>query len=213
MELEPIIGLEVHVPQTATKSKMLWSCSNAGDDALPNTTVCPICLGHPGTLPVANLEAVKWAIKGALALNCTIPEYSKFDRKHYFYPDLPKAYQISQLDQPIGEHGTVTIFDPLTKEEIDIAVNRLHLEEDAAKNTHTPDGTLVDYNRGGTPLMEIVSEPVIKNAAHAKAYMQEIRLIMRYIGVSTADMEKGHLRCDANISLRPKGDTKLYPKT
>lgn len=213
MELEVIIGLEVHVQQTVTRSKMFCACSNAGDDMPPNTAVCPVCMGHPGTLPVANLDAVKWAIKTSLALNCTIPEYSKFDRKHYFYPDLPKAYQISQLDQPIGQHGHITFFDPETKEPVRVAINRLHLEEDAAKNTHTPSGTLIDYNRGGTPLMEIVSEPVIQSALHAKTYMQELRLIMRYLGVSTADMEKGHLRCDANISLRPKGDTKLYPKT
>jgi aspartyl-tRNA(Asn)/glutamyl-tRNA(Gln) amidotransferase subunit B len=213
MDLEVIIGLEVHVQQTTAKSKMFCSCSNDGDTQPPNTTVCPICMGHPGTLPVANRDAIKMATKAALALNCEIPHISKFDRKHYFYPDLPKAYQISQLDQPIGQHGIVEFLDHETKEVVKVHVNRLHLEEDAAKNTHTKDGTLVDYNRGGTPLMEIVSEPDIASPAHAKAYMQELRLIMRYIGVSDADMEKGHLRCDANISLRPKGDKKLYPKT
>ncbi len=212
-ELEAVIGLEVHVQVTSTESKMFCSCSNKGDELPPNTTVCPVCLGHPGTLPVANNEAIRWAVKAALALNCEIPEYSKFDRKHYFYPDLPKAYQISQFDQPIGSNGAVEFLDHTTREPVTIRVNRLHLEEDAAKNTHAASGTLVDYNRGGTPLMEIVSEPDIRCAAHAKAYMQEIRLIMRYLGVSTADMEKGHLRCDANISLRPKGETTLYPKT
>ena len=211
-DLVPVIGLEIHVQQK-TKSKMFCSCSNKGDDLPPNTTVCPICIGHPGTLPVANMEAVKWSVKAAMAINCEIPEYSKFDRKHYFYPDLPKAYQISQLDQPIGQNGWLKILDPDTKEMVKIHINRLHLEEDAAKNTHTKDGTLVDYNRGGTPLMEIVSEPDIQSSTHAKAYMQEIRLIMRYLGVSDADMEKGHLRCDANISLKPENEQKLYPKT
>jgi len=212
MELEPIIGLEVHV-QLKTKSKIFCSCNNAAEDLAPNTVVCPICMGHPGTLPVVNLQAVKWGIKTSLALNCTIPTYSKFDRKHYFYPDLPKAYQISQFDQPVGSNGYLNIIDPETKQLTKIGITRLHLEEDAAKNSHTSDGTLVDYNRGGTPLMEIVSEPDITTPAIAKAYMQELRLIIRYLDVSDADMEKGNLRCDANVSLRPKGDHNLYPKT
>jgi len=212
MELEPVIGLEVHV-QLKTKSKMFCSCSNAADDLPPNSVVCPICLGHPGSLPVANEQAIRWGVKTAIALNCTIPTYSKFDRKHYFYPDLPKAYQISQFDQPVGQNGFLKVIDPETKEVIKIGINRLHLEEDAAKNTHTSDGTLVDYNRGGTPLMEIVSEPDLQTPALAKAYLQEMRQIILYLGVSDADMEKGNMRCDANISMRPKGEAKLYPKT
>lgn len=211
---ETVIGLEVHV-QLKTKSKMFCGCDNAGDEKPPNTTVCPICLGHPGTLPVANEQAVKWSVMSAMALNCEIPQISKFDRKHYFYPDLPKGYQISQYDQPIGVNGkiTVTLEDGTTKE---IRVHRLHLEEDAAKLTHSDKGSFVDFNRAGTPLMEIVSEPDIRSAEEAKAYLQEMRAIMRYLGVSDADMEKGHMRCDANISLRPTDiddPRQLYPKT
>lgn len=211
-ELEPVIGLEVHV-QLKTKSKMFCACSNFSDELPPNTSVCPVCMGHPGTLPVPNIQAVKWGAKTSLALHCQVPEYTKFDRKHYFYPDLPKGYQITQFDQPIGFSGYLKIIDPDTKEVMRININRLHLEEDAAKNTHTADGTLVDYNRGGTPLMEIVSEPDIKTAAQAKAYLHEMRLIMRYLDVSDADMEKGNLRCDANISMRPVGSSELFPKT
>ena len=210
---DPIIGLEVHV-QLKTKSKMFCGCDNSGDSKPPNTTVCPICLGHPGTLPVANEEAIKWSAMTAMALNCEIPEISKFDRKHYFYPDLPKGYQISQFDQPIGINGKVTVtLEDGTKK--DIRINRLHLEEDAAKLTHSDQGSFVDYNRGGTPLMEIVTEPDISSAEEAKAYMQEIRAIVRYLGVSDADMEKGNMRCDVNISLRPRDieDERLFTKT
>lgn len=210
---DAIIGLEVHV-QLKTKSKMFCGCDNTGDTQPPNTTVCPICLGHPGTLPVANEQAIKWSAMTAMALNCEIPEISKFDRKHYFYPDLPKGYQISQFDQPIGINGkvTVTLEDGSTK---DIRLNRLHLEEDAAKLTHSDQGSFVDYNRGGTPLMEIVTEPDIENAEQAKAYLQELRAIVRYLGVSDADMEKGNMRCDVNISLRPRDieDERLFTKT
>src|SRR5680860_779904 len=142
-ELEPVIGLEVHV-QLKTKSKMFCACANTSDELPPNTAVCPICMGHPGTLPVPNIQAVKWGARTAIALHCQIPEYTKFDRKHYFYPDLPKGYQISQFDKPIGFSGYLRIVDPDTKEVMRININRLHLEEDAAKNTHTDDGTLVD---------------------------------------------------------------------
>ena len=214
MELEPIIGLEIHV-QLKTKSKMFCTCDNAGENLPANSCVCPICLAHPGTLPVANKQAIEWSALAALALNCTIAEYSKFDRKHYFYPDLPKAYQISQYDQPIGQNGYLYILNPATKAEEKIRINRLHLEEDAAKLLHPEkkNYSLIDFNRGGTPLMEIVSEADLKNPAQAKLFLQELRQIMRYLDISEADMEKGHLRCDANISLKPISEKKLYPKT
>jgi aspartyl-tRNA(Asn)/glutamyl-tRNA(Gln) amidotransferase subunit B len=214
MELVPVIGLEIHV-QLKTKSKMFCSCDNSGENQPANTCVCPVCLGHPGTLPVANKQAIAWSALTSLALNCSIDEYSKFDRKHYFYPDLPKAYQISQFDQPIGKDGFLYVFNPETKEEEKVRINRLHLEEDAAKllHTNTKGSSLIDYNRGGTPLMEIVTEPDIKTPAQAKYFLQELRQIVRYLDVSEADMEKGHLRCDANISLHPVGEEKLYPKT
>jgi len=214
MELQTIIGLEIHV-QLKTKTKMFCPCDNSGENQPANSCLCPICLGHPGTLPVANKLAIEWTAKTALALNCTIDEYSKFDRKHYYYPDLPKAYQISQYDQPIGKNGFLYCLNPENNEEEKIGINRIHLEEDAAKLLH-PEGknySLIDYNRGGTPLMEIVTEPDIKNPSQAKLFLQQLRQIMRYLDVSEADMEKGHLRCDANISLKPQGDTKLYPKT
>jgi len=203
MELESVIGLEIHV-QLKTKSKMFCSCSNTGENEDPNTTVCPICLGHPGVLPVPNKQAIEWSVMSALALECEIPNHSKFDRKHYFYPDLPKAYQISQFDEPIGINGHLN----------NIRLHRLHLEEDAAKLIHDKKGqSFVDYNRGGTPLMEIVTEADIRSSEEAGEFLRELRLIMRYLQVSDADMEKGHLRCDANVSLRPVGDKKLYPKT
>lgn len=197
-----------------TRTKLFCSCSNEGEDKPANTCVCPICMGHPGTLPVLNKQAVEWAIMTSLALNCQVDPISKFDRKHYFYPDLPKAYQISQYDKPIGKNGHITIAGAHTSPRV-IHINRLHVEEDAAKNQHTRNGkhTLVDYNRGGTPLMEIVSEPELRSPQEAKEYLQELHHIVRYLGVSYADMEKGHLRCDANISLRPLGDAQLYPKT
>lgn len=211
MELEVVIGLEVHV-QLKTKSKMFCSCDNR-DEQEPNTAICPVCSAQPGTLPVPNQQAIDWAVMTASALGCTINQDSKFDRKSYFYPDLPKGYQISQYDKPFGINGAVTVSVegvPTT-----FRIHRLHLEEDAGKLLHPTgaDFSLVDLNRAGTPLMEIVSEPDFRSPAQAKAYVQELQLIMRYLGVSDADMEKGHLRCDANISLRPKGEDKLYPKT
>lgn len=200
MAFQTIIGLEIHV-QLKTQSKMFCSCSNKGENEPPNTTICPICTGHPGTLPTINQKAVEWAIKTALALNCEISPSSKFDRKNYFYPDLPKGYQISQYDQPLGKKGWLTIEN--AGETRTIRIRRLHLEEDAAKNFHSADGhfTLVDYNRAGTPLIEIVTEPDIRSPEEAKIFLQELRLIMRYLDVSDADMEKGHLRCDANINI------------
>lgn len=211
MKLETVIGLEIHV-QLKTKTKMFCSCNNDGENQPTNTTVCPICLGHPGTLPVPNQQALSFAIRAGHALNCKIAPITKFDRKNYFYPDLPKGYQISQFDVPICEHGYLDIMlDENTKRRF--GITRLHMEEDAGKNTHTAEGTLVDFNRGGTPLIEIVTEPDFRTPQEAKVFLHELRAIMRYLGVSDADMEKGHLRCDANISLRPEGQTQLYPKT
>ncbi|MBI2644735.1 Asp-tRNA(Asn)/Glu-tRNA(Gln) amidotransferase subunit GatB [Candidatus Uhrbacteria bacterium] len=190
------IGLEIHV-QLKTKSKMFCRCSNDGENQPPNTTICPVCTGHPGVLPVLNGEAVHMGAKMALAINCILPDTSKFDRKNYFYPDLPKAYQISQYDQPIGKNGYLDIGERR------IRINRLHLEEDAAKLVHTQDkkSSLVDFNRCSTPLMEIVTEPDFVSPSEAKIFLQELRLIARYLDVSSADMEKGHLRCDANVSI------------
>ena len=215
MKYESIIGLEIHV-QLKTKSKLFCSCSNAGEYEPPNTTVCPVCLAHPGTLPVTNKEALIFAIKASKALGCIITSQSKFDRKHYFYPDLPKAYQISQYDRPVGTNGLVRIEidnPEAVRKTADVRINRLHLEEDAAKNIHENGATLVDFNRCGTPLSEIVTEPDLRTPEEAKIFLQELRTLMRTIGVSEADMEKGHMRCDANISIRPAGDNKLYPKT
>ncbi len=207
---EVIIGLEIHV-QLKTASKMFCSCANLGGDAAPNTAVCPVCMGHPGTLPVTNQEAVKQGIRLALALHCTIANTTRFDRKNYFYPDLPKGYQISQFDMPLAKDGVVRFH--YNGEEKAYRLERLHLEEDAGKNTHVGQNSLVDFNRAGVPLAEIVTKPDFRNAEEAKAFLYELRLIARYCGVSDADMEKGQLRCDANISLRPSGDSKLYPKT
>ncbi len=210
MNLEPVIGLEIHV-QLKTKSKMFCSCDNTGELQPANTTICPICLGHPGTLPVPNAEAIRLSALAALALNLHVNNHSKFDRKNYFYPDLPKGYQISQYDEPLASDGYLEV--EVGGEVRKVGIERLHLEEDTAKLMHVKASSLLDYNRAGTPLMEIVTKPEIKSPAEAKAFLQELRLTMRYLGVSDADMEKGHLRCDANISLRPVGDSKLYPKT
>lgn len=216
MRLEPLIGLEIHI-QLKTKSKMFCACNNAGENLPPNTTICPVCTGQPGTLPVPNDEAILSAVKTALLLNCRINPTTKFDRKHYFYPDLPKGYQISQYDLPIAEGGFLEI-ETLDKNHQavlkKIELIRLHLEEDAAKNIHGQDGsTYVDFNRAGTPLIEIVTEPSIATPAEAKNFLQELQVLARYLDISHAEMEKGHLRCDVNISLRPVGDKKLYSKT
>lgn len=234
-QYEAVIGLEIHV-QLATKSKMFCRCPNvavAGSSkAEPNSSVCPVCLGLPGALPVANRVAVEWALKTAMALGCSIPEHSKFDRKQYFYPDLPKGYQISQYDQPLGGPGhfefeageaggtgTATDVNPeggaVSPKLRRIGITRLHLEEDAGKLIHPTgaDHSLVDLNRAGTPLMEIVTEPDLRTPAEAKRFLQELRLLMRYLGVSEAEMEKGHLRADANVSVRPPGQDKLGTKT
>lgn len=203
MILETNIGLEIHV-QLKTKSKMFCGCDNNSEGKAPNSLVCPICMGFPGVLPVANRQAIEWTIKTALALNCQIAKYSKFDRKHYFYPDLPKNYQISQYDLPFAYNGWLEIKDVDSKQK-KVRIRRIHLEEDAAKLVH-PKGasySLVDFNRAGTPLMEIVTEPDITSPSEARLFLQELRRILRYLNVSDADMEKGHLRCDANISIHP----------
>ncbi len=220
MVYEPVIGLEIHV-QLKTKTKMFCGCSAHETNAAPNTNVCPICLGHPGVLPVPNAQAIRFGTRMGLALNCTIAEHSKFDRKNYFYPDLPKAYQISQFDLPIATGGFVEIEIPHgERKTARIGITRAHLEEDAAKSFHGADGkTYVDFNRGGVPLIEIVTEPDFASPQEAKIFLQELRLIARYLGVSDADMEKGHLRCDANISLRKRDENgnvigaKFNPKT
>ncbi|MEK5166693.1 Asp-tRNA(Asn)/Glu-tRNA(Gln) amidotransferase subunit GatB [Paenibacillus sp. FSL R5-0527] len=200
---ETVIGLEVHV-ELHTKTKIFCGCSTEFG-APPNTHTCPVCLGHPGVLPVLNRQAVDYAMKAAMALNCEIGDVSKFDRKNYFYPDSPKAYQISQYDQPIGLNGYIDIeVDGRTKR---IGITRLHLEEDAGKLTHVDGGfaSLVDFNRVGTPLIEIVSEPDISSPEEARAYLEKLRAIMLYCEVSDVKMEEGSMRCDANISLRPHG--------
>ncbi|WP_404408263.1 Asp-tRNA(Asn)/Glu-tRNA(Gln) amidotransferase subunit GatB [Jeotgalibacillus malaysiensis] len=207
---ETIIGLEVHV-ELKTDSKM-FSPAPAHFGAEPNTNTNVVDLGYPGVLPVINKRAVDWGMKAAMALNCEIAEHTKFDRKNYFYPDNPKAYQISQFDQPIGEHGWIEIeVDGYKKK---IGITRLHLEEDAGKLTHTDKGySLVDYNRQGTPLIEIVSEPDLRTPAEAYAYLEKIKSIIQYTGVSDCKMEEGSLRCDANISLRPVGREEFGTKT
>ncbi len=203
MSFETVIGLEVHV-ELNTNTKIFCGCQNESG-VEPNTNVCPVCTGQPGTLPVLNHQAVELALQAALALNCTVNQDCKFDRKNYFYPDLPKGYQISQYDQPIGEHGYVEI--DLNGVRKKIGVHRLHLEEDAGKSTHAADGshTLVDYNRTGVPLIEIVSEPDIRSPEEARLYLEALKSIMQYCEVSDCKMEEGSLRCDANISLRPVG--------
>lgn len=207
---ETIIGLEVHVEMN-TNSKIFCGCSTEFG-APPNTNVCPICLGHPGVLPVLNREALNKAMKAALALNCQIGTESKFDRKNYFYPDLPKAYQISQYDKPVGEHGCIEI--EVNGETRRIGITRVHLEEDAGKSSHAADGsgTLLDYNRVGVPLIEIVSEPDIRTPEEAKAYLEKLKAIMQYCEISDCKMEEGSLRCDANISLRPWGQEQFGTK-
>jgi len=196
---KPVIGLEVHV-ELNTRTKMFCGCLNNPDERRPNINICPICLGHPGTLPVINQPAVKKVIKTGLALNCQIPEYSKFDRKNYFYPDLPKGYQISQLYQPLCKNGYLEIGGNK------IRIREIHLEEDTGKLIHPAgkDYSLVDFNRAGIPLMELVTEPDITSAREARKFAEELHLIMHYLDVSDADMEKGQMRIEVNISLSPK---------
>jgi aspartyl-tRNA(Asn)/glutamyl-tRNA(Gln) amidotransferase subunit B len=210
---EPVIGLEVHV-QLATHTKIFCGCPTSFG-APPNTNVCPVCLGLPGALPALSRQSVELAIQAGLALNCRVNARSIFARKNYFYPDLPKGYQISQYDQPLAEHGFVDIEVNGVKKRI--GVTRVHMEDDAGKSIH--DGfkdsdkfTYVDLNRCGTPLIEIVSEPDMRSADEAHAYLTEVKQVLQFVGVSTCDMEKGHLRCDANVSVRLKGAEKLGTK-
>jgi aspartyl-tRNA(Asn)/glutamyl-tRNA(Gln) amidotransferase subunit B len=214
MNYETIIGLEVHV-QLRTKSKMYCRCSADYANTPPNTHVCPVCLGMPGVLPVINRQAVEYTIMTALALHCPISEYTKFDRKNYPYPDLMKGYQISQYDAPIGRQGWLTI--QVDGQEKKAGITRVHLEEDVAKLVHrtSPDGetySLVDVNRSGVPLMEIVGEPDLRSPEEAREYLTKLRSILQYLGVSTANMEEGSFRCDANISIRPEGSREYMPK-
>jgi len=208
---ETVVGLEVHV-QSSTKSKMFCSCANKFG-AEPNTNTCPVCLGLPGVLPVVNREAVERAMRAALALGCEVRPRTKFDRKSYWYPDLPKNYQISQYDEPIGRGGRVE-YD-LDGETRSVRVTRLHMEEDAGKLVHSPDGrsSMVDLNRTGVPLMEIVTEPDIRSGAEARAFLEELRRILRYVGVSECNMEEGSMRCEPNISVRVAGAEALGTKT
>ncbi|CAG9612350.1 Aspartyl/glutamyl-tRNA(Asn/Gln) amidotransferase subunit B [Bacillus rhizoplanae] len=209
MNFETIIGLEVHV-ELKTNSK-IFSASPTEFGADPNTQTSVIDLGYPGVLPTLNKEAVNFAMKAAMALNCEIATETKFDRKNYFYPDNPKAYQISQYDKPIGENGWIEIEVDGKKKRI--GITRLHLEEDAGKSTHTGEGySLVDYNRQGMPLIEIVSEPDMRTPEEAYAYLEKLKSIIQYTGVSDCKMEEGSLRCDANISLRPVGQEKFGTK-
>jgi aspartyl-tRNA(Asn)/glutamyl-tRNA(Gln) amidotransferase subunit B len=209
---EPVIGLEVHV-QLLTKTKIFCGCSTRFGDP-PNTNVCPVCLGLPGTLPVLNKRAVEMAMRAALALNCTVEERSRFARKNYFYPDLPKGYQISQYELPLATRGWLEIeisgSPAQAGEKKRIGITRLHLEEDAAKNLHegfsqSAQKAYIDYNRCGTPLIEIVSEPDMRTPEEAYSYLTTLRQIMLYTGVSDCNMEEGSLRCDANVSVRPRG--------
>jgi len=206
---ETVIGLECHV-QLATASKMFCGCSADYAGAEPNTRACPVCLGMPGVLPVINRKAVEFTLKTGLALNADIPEATKFDRKNYPYPDLVKGYQISQYDLPLVRGGWLEIaIDGRTRH---IGFERVHLEEDTGKLTHVDGGSLVDFNRSGVPLMEMVSRPDLRTPTEARAFLQKLRAILRTIGVSSADMEKGQLRCDVNVSVRPVGQEALGTK-
>ncbi len=209
MTYEIVIGLEVHA-QLLTRSKMFCACSTGYASAPPNTHVCPICLGMPGTLPVINERAFEYTVMTALALHCTIPDFAEFDRKNYFYPDLMKGYQISQHGTPIGRGGWLNINSG--GQEKTIGITDVHLEEDVAKLWHRNDYSLIDVNRSGVPLMEIVSEPDLTSPEEARDYLVQLRSILRYLGVSTGNMEEGSFRCDANISLRLPGSGEFMPK-
>ena len=213
VEYEAVIGLEVH-SQLITNSKMFCRCRAGYANAEPNTQCCPICMGYPGVLPVINEQAIDYVIMTALALNCEIPEFSKFDRKNYGYPDLPKGYQISQYDMPISRNGYLDI--DVSGMSRRIGITRVHMEEDTGRLVHREgkvNYTLVDLNRAGVPLMEIVSEPDIRSAEEARLYMEKLHTILVYLGVSSGKMEDGALRCDANVSVRERGTTEFGTKT
>ncbi len=209
-EFEVVIGLEVH-SQLLTSSKMFCGCSTNYANTAPNSHVCPVCMGMPGVLPVINAEAINYTIMTGIALNCSIPAFAKFDRKSYHYPDLMKGYQISQYDIPFCSDGHLTI--NLHGKPRRIGITRVHLEEDTARSHHLDGYSLIDVNRSGTPLMEIVSEPDMRSPEEARLYMQKLREILVYLGVSSGRMEEGSLRCDANVSVRPRGQQKLGVKT
>ena len=202
MSYELVVGLETHV-ELSTKTKIFCQCTTEFGGE-PNTHCCPVCLGMPGTLPKLNKKVVEYAVKAGLATNCKIRNYSKMDRKNYVYPDLPKAYQVSQFDKPICENGYITLSSGKN-----IRINRIHIEEDAGKLIHERGDTYIDYNRGGVPLIEIVTEPDIRSVEEAVEYIEQLRLIMKYIGVSDVKMQEGSLRCDVNISVRKKGEEKF----
>lgn len=209
-QYQTVIGLEIHA-QTNTRTKMFCRCDNDSFNKEPNTNVCPICMGFPGTLPTINQTALEKGIQAALAINCKIKSFSKFDRKNYFYPDLPKGFQISQFDQPLSENGHIEI--EINDQKKRIGITRLHLEDDAGKLTHVLGGSLCDYNRSGTPLMEIVSEPDLSSAEEASLYAREIQKILRYVGASDCDMEKGMMRFDINVSLKKPEAKEFGTKT
>ncbi len=201
MKYIPTIGLEIHA-ELKTQTKMFCNSKNNPNEKLPNVNVCPVCMGHPGTLPVINKEAVKHVLRAGLAINGKLADYTQWDRKNYFYPDLPKGYQISQDKYPLVEGGQIG----------DVQITRIHLEEDAGKLVHKNDCSLADYNRAGAPLMELVTEPCISSAQQAKKFAEELRLLLRYLGASDADMEKGLMRIEANISIALEGATELGTK-
>ena len=213
MDFKPTIGLEIHA-ELKTKTKMFCDCLNNPEEKIANTNICPICLAHPGTLPVINKKALGQVVTVGLALNSEIPEYSKFDRKNYFYPDLPKGYQISQYDMPLCKGGELSLFlsNDLEETKEKIKITRVHLEEDTGKLIHSADGesTLIDFNRAGVPLMELVTEPVMHSGKEARLFAQGLQLLLRTLGVSEANMERGQMRCEVNISLSK--DKKLGTK-
>jgi aspartyl-tRNA(Asn)/glutamyl-tRNA(Gln) amidotransferase subunit B len=210
MDYEAVVGMEVHV-ELCTTSKIFCGCTADFFGKEPNTLVCPVCMGYPGVLPVINEQAIAYAVRVGLALNCQIAPFSKFDRKNYNYPDLPKGYQISQYDLPICYDGWLDVDAGGQRRRI--GIRRVHMEEDTAKGFHIGDASLIDYNRSGVPLLEIVTEPDIRSGEEARQFLIDLRAILRYLEVSTADMEKGAMRCEPNVSVRPATSTRLGVKT